>query len=436
MELTEEEHQRNRDILTNLIVDAPPEITTILSCYNYDENAGVIYKQLSKFKKPQLEDAANYLQQPAIIYKYKDQLIRGIMSRIDSLLLELCRKCEAKYSIEKDEVPILSCISCGQGCHTECYRDIIDVIKSHPGMNFMCHSCEAKFTKEKSNETQENTQTQQDQENFSQEDDIPSHQPPHSPQRGREEDVPKPTCQKYIRGTCPHGISGKKVINGEACFFNHPKRCMKFCRNGPYSRYGCDKGRDCEYLHPILCKFSLKFRKCTNLSCKFTHLKFTKRYDTENEQSAEDYYYSQNNTSNSQGYYSQNHRSNSQDQVTGFQSNPSHPSSENPNQNPFLENLPEILNQIQEELKQIKQQQNNRPPPPPPPPPIPKLPPHLPQYQHYTNLPHIHSPPLDLKKSLQMQHMATSAAASPQATNLLTTPWRQVQNQMPNQTHQ
>ena len=86
-EFTEEDHQTNRDILTRLVATAPSDVANILICYNYDRDADEIYNQLNRFKKQDLQQAANHLDQLPKTHRYKEQLIKGIISRIDSLLL-------------------------------------------------------------------------------------------------------------------------------------------------------------------------------------------------------------------------------------------------------------------------------------------------------------------------------------------------------------
>ena len=83
-------------------------------------------------------------------------------------------------------------------------------------------------------------------------------------------------CDKYRNGVCPYGISGK------GCAFYHPKRCHKFCRNGPNPRLnGCNKGSKCDWYHPKLCRYSLRDGICLNVEeCNFTHLKGTRRFVT------------------------------------------------------------------------------------------------------------------------------------------------------------
>lgn len=88
-------------------------------------------------------------------------------------------------------------------------------------------------------------------------------------------------CKNYVNGQCPHGMSGKTLYKGEVCRFTHPKRCRKYCTYGPHSEFGCNS-KDCEYFHPTLCKYSVQNHLCTNLNCKFVHLKHTQRYATNN----------------------------------------------------------------------------------------------------------------------------------------------------------
>ena len=80
-------------------------------------------------------------------------------------------------------------------------------------------------------------------------------------------------CYKYKRGTCPHGMSGNKLVDGNKCKYEHPRLCKYFNT----SSKGCMNGASCTFFHPILCKFSVKQRLCTNINCKFAHLKGTAR---------------------------------------------------------------------------------------------------------------------------------------------------------------
>ena len=89
--------------------------------------------------------------------------------------------------------------------------------------------------------------------------------------------VKERVCEKYKRGKCPHGLKGKKEHNGQICEFEHPKYCVKYCRNGTQQKFGCNRGSNCKFCHPVLCKFSVKSKLCTNSDCTFIHLKGTRR---------------------------------------------------------------------------------------------------------------------------------------------------------------
>jgi len=94
---------------------------------------------------------------------------------------------------------------------------------------------------------------------------------------GGDTKVEKKICQKYKLRTCPHGSSGTIRVHGRKCPDDHPTRCRKYCLEGSDPAYGCNKGRSCKYWHPIICKFSLQKRHCSNDDCTFTHLRGTWR---------------------------------------------------------------------------------------------------------------------------------------------------------------
>ena len=78
----------------------------------------------------------------------------------------------------------------------------------------------------------------------------------------------KETCRFYTRGHCNRG---------KECRFDHPSICKKFRQFGSKStdKKGCD-GK-CSAFHPNACRSSLKDRTCSFNECRFFHLKGTKR---------------------------------------------------------------------------------------------------------------------------------------------------------------
>ena len=88
------------------------------------------------------------------------------------------------------------------------------------------------------------------------------------------EDHPRstPICRYYRIGKCN---------KGENCEFRHPEKCIKYCRNG---RDGCGGGfRECQLLHPVLCRNSLRSRECFDMNCTLAHLKGTIRKPVKND---------------------------------------------------------------------------------------------------------------------------------------------------------
>ena len=267
-ELTDEHHNQNREILKQLHQEAPEEVAKILKTYDYDDEGEVIYKEMSKRPKKDLQLAAEFLQNVSTEEKVlKNKLVKSIIDRIDSLLLEYCRKCKKFYNIKKEDRPSISCYKCGQGAHDECYKEMSKDYINFPGIVYVCSRCEG---------------TSQKPTPRAQEATVPQNPDHQQDDADKDEDGEKVICQKYRRGTCPHGISGKTKVNNEICQFSHPKRCQKLCIYGPHSDMGCNKGRECEYFHPILCRYALKYRRCVNRQCRFTHIRGTRRYRSRN----------------------------------------------------------------------------------------------------------------------------------------------------------
>ena len=65
--------------------------------------------------------------------------------------------------------------------------------------------------------------------------------------------------------------------DGRGCPNRHPKKCEKFCDFGhkSFDTNGCET-KNCNLLHPKLCRNSAKLRECPHRNCHFQHLKGTK----------------------------------------------------------------------------------------------------------------------------------------------------------------
>ena len=78
---------------------------------------------------------------------------------------------------------------------------------------------------------------------------------------------------------------GSRGKTGGPCKYLHPKKCRFHCTYGSNSDRNCRNGNNCTFLHPVLCPSSVQHYTCFNRKCNLTHLKGTKRYPQQSEQS-------------------------------------------------------------------------------------------------------------------------------------------------------
>lgn len=81
------------------------------------------------------------------------------------------------------------------------------------------------------------------------------------------------TCPLYRCGSCPHGMSGTRLVNGAKCSKPHPHVCYTHRKFGTDPSRGCTKGKLCPYFHQTICKLSAKRQKCDRESCTLVHLR-------------------------------------------------------------------------------------------------------------------------------------------------------------------
>ena len=268
---------RNIELLNQIANEAPTdEIKEIISYYSVNQDGTEIYNNMKSQSRSSILTTAQYLNVKNTSGKVTT-LSKAIIKKLESHLLQKCAICKIHYHIKTSQKPIIECKICGQGCHDECYSALVPL----PGVKFYCTTCdddtdeveEDPPNRETNIDTVKNTE--QTSENTS--DNTSQLKDDHYPQNNPNTEGSQ-ICWRYRRGVCPNGISGETLVNGRKCNFAHPKRCQRYCQYGDGGENGCHGGRSCEFMHPILCKFSLKFRCCINLKCRFTHLKFTKRY--------------------------------------------------------------------------------------------------------------------------------------------------------------
>ena len=285
---------------------ADPLSKTVLGAYRQqcDHSVNLTAIASSKFKTEVLERCAEYLNLSTRtatgdkIYKNKSQIADKIILKIESYFENTCDECNQAYQhhITDEEMPKIACLLCLQGAHNcdqmnRKLEPLLALADHFPkGMVWICRGCREKnetrpqmcitVAPDNSNKAGRDTGNQKNDDKHKDDkngDDNPFQSPRrdrHMTGRTHELDI----CPLYKKAQCPHGITGKKIIEGKACLKAHPKRCIQYCRYGTNKKGGCTKGLSCSYYHPILCRNALVNKRCTREGCTFTHLKGTVRH--------------------------------------------------------------------------------------------------------------------------------------------------------------
>ena len=289
---SEDYHQMNdtanKAILQELIEGSNDEvISAILGCYQIGASDGLIKKEFSKWKVGPLRQTALYLhiESDGLL---KADIITEIITKIESLLMELCGVCSRYYNNHLMDQPVFKCLICKQGCHQPCYEEVYKSFaglneKFHKSLHFICSSCQRVYETVENSESDESTNKvkkspvkspslQTDIENVQNKDEnVTAKKPTGGPQTPIDdllEEVPKPKSETV----CPD-YKWKKCPNYDTCPYKHPPRCRKYLRSGK-----CPNKQNCNFNHPPLCKYSLQNRKCYNQECRFFHIVGTLRF--------------------------------------------------------------------------------------------------------------------------------------------------------------
>ena len=316
------------------LVNAADSLTKkVLSAYRYD----VVYQKnlehLRTFDCRHLETAAVFLggnpgskADKTKRYQNRTTLADWLIMRLESLFPCECEGCHQKYCIKLGVNPVVRCFLCDQGSH-DC-EAMNGSVGTKPGSTWLCKPCsdknnridsfaadtstvdgnqsdaeyEEKISPKTGRSGKKTTKSKKRKSNGSkdqknQDDDmvtpvggvqvlagaaVEEAESKNDENRGEPRN-PKPSakfknvCERYLLRDCPHGVKGDKLVDGKTCRKEHPKMCLRFSQYGTIRNVGCNKGNQCPYIHPPLCKDSEMTRVCTKTDCKKTHLKFTRR---------------------------------------------------------------------------------------------------------------------------------------------------------------
>ena len=334
------------DVIADLCVNAPStEIRDCIRIYRWNQSNKINQNELKrKNHRATIEATLNYLSPSVISKDYTvEGLISLVVSRINTLLPKTCQQCSESYSSSLTDEPLLCCEACGQGAHTSCIlntlqipdeeRDAItpaDVLLkinplSLPQLQYICHDCTTKYLPDKSEglkKSLKNKQGRTDSVSVLPDDHIPPsqlHNNADDPDLNNhdnhedddDEDDDTGADDADARMTDDHANTDHALnsgtqhhhgntpvqqvcrfyekgtcrygIAGRGCSRQHPKACKKLLQHGDRGPRGCSAGSRCDKFHPLMCRSSLRKRECFNQECKLVHTVGTKRFKPRNQ---------------------------------------------------------------------------------------------------------------------------------------------------------
>ena len=268
-------------------------------------------------------------------YKKAD-LIQQILSKIKSALPKKCQECSEEYSIEVKEEPLFTCHICKDGSHNcDNFQTFKNSSSNIPlrGIVWICGKCNddpppvlqtelIKQTTEAKTEVKL-PQTASPSTTTTSGNNATNGGETHDPQRSPD------TCILFMKGKCQHGISGNRLVDNRKCQYSHPKKCKKYLQYGSGGRLGCKWGRECNKLHPFICRNSRQGRKCNNRECTYVHPRVNSRPDS-------DYWYRE-------------YPENTQRTETGYRKYPHHIHSANTNYRKYPHHTPRAEKRFNEQ---------------------------------------------------------------------------------------
>ena len=287
------------------------DVKNVLGTYDQTKSAKENLRLLQNHKKDLLLETVNFLKTLGTDYPvhiqqinpksyYKEDYANDIISFLKFLKPTQCLTCSENYVPTGDDFKEnqVKCLMCKRPSHHNCYKGCS--VNPDIGIVFLCSECLSERTAkdiEESDKQSPETRgepstpkqpTKNSESEDSDTDDDDSDKEP--PERKRKKDKNKKDtkkdsddkdCPLYLKRICPHGLTGKRLVNGKPCPHKHRKYCRYFMEYGPS---GCRFKGQCRYLHPRLCENSLKLKTCLNKSCTEFHLKGTQRKPTPNSQ--------------------------------------------------------------------------------------------------------------------------------------------------------
>ena len=215
-----------------------------------------------------------------MLTRTKPLIAEDICSVLQSITPTQCRTCKEHYvSTSADNTSAdHKCVRCGRRSHKECLKEY--TIDNAAGVVFLCDPClthvETKSILEANNSPQQTDETVETLPPNDTADDASNRSAVVTPTRQEIVHIADEICPLYKENSCPHGLTGKRLIDGLPCPKKHPPKCFYF--TGKFGSSGCRYSDSrCPYFHPQLCENSVKLKMCLNKECTKYHVSGTKR---------------------------------------------------------------------------------------------------------------------------------------------------------------
>ena len=227
----------------------------VIGAYVPGKSYNINYQNIKSFDAAHQEAAASFFgftvrgESDKKLYKNLKILSDRILLKIESFFEILCNDCEETYRNTLDCAPVFTCRICMQGSHTcakvtqraAAYEAVPEDMRM-TGMSWLCSECHRKndLTITPKNDVTSTSQKPGEVEKVDADkkevkEDVKSIPPP----KPKEEDI----CKDYLKKRCAHGISGKKLVEGNPCPKAHPHPVDATSTTGPMRNVAADSRR-------------------------------------------------------------------------------------------------------------------------------------------------------------------------------------------------
>ena len=305
----ENDSEKVKVIIGKMIEKADLTVRPVISAFDSSQSRSVNIKRLDQFNVMILEKCADFLGIPLADKENfklftKPTLMERLYLGFKALMPAKCGECSEEYVIDREPnvAPFFSCFRCFQGSH-DCGRNqalhqTLSAMDTPTGFVWLCRECHGIIDpieprKHRSrhasasgyvvndhsidssgdfSNTNVMSSTQNQQESLSN-----FHTHPKSEETNSSDSNSDVLCQNFLKWKCPHGISGKKKLHGNTCPHVHPRVCNQYRLSGSSGKNGCQKGKDCAFFHPQICRTAVEKGSCLRRDCSKFHPRSTRK---------------------------------------------------------------------------------------------------------------------------------------------------------------